>query len=442
MPRALTIVLLFCLLFAVPSRGGAQTSADSALYNVALHVQAGQKYVKQDDVQAALEEFTAAHQWLSAVSMQQVTLSREVFDVEEVAVILYSYLSWFHSQMGDSAQSLAFARCGAGWLRQSGNRKDLLENTYLLAKVFRDVGDTLSAEALMAGTYGEKKPSLPKLPMDEVPQADVPVPPADTPQVAADTILVPVRTPVPSVQLHIPDMVIWLTAALVFFLLAALVYALRQHRFRRRQTREADRQAARSYLEGQEQERQRLARELHDGVSNQLLAVQMRLNADGQSSRQAMQLLSESREQVRRVSHQLMPPEFQHANLREVLSHYLAELDGTGGCHVSLVAQPADANWKAVDAKVALEVYRIVQEAVGNALKHAGASTVAVGLRLAEGLECTVSDDGQSLPANTPQSGIGVRTMQQRADTIGATLVFQQTAFGHVVRLCLPPPEK
>lgn len=226
-----------------------------------------------------------------------------------------------------------------------------------------------------------------------------------------------------------PTARIWTAGAAILLALLFLFFLYWQRRRQRQQ-------AMKSYLEGKEEERKRLARELHDGVGNQLLAIQMKLNSDG-ATEQALQLLSESREQVRRVSHGLMPPEFSNTTLAEAVAAYADAMDGNGECAVSCTVSPADADWSWITDKQALEVYRIVQEAVANALRHADATTVAVGLQM-QGtcLTATVSDNGTAATAAV-HTGIGLQTMQQRADSIGATLLLRQGRYGHVVRLTL-----
>lgn len=124
------------------------------------------------------------------------------------------------------------------------------------------------------------------------------------------------------------------------------------------------------YIEGLEHERSRMAKELHDGVSNQLLAVEMKLNADGLTE-QTKQLLSDSRERIRQVSHALMPPEFSRDALDIVLAHYIDNINGAQGCEITFFASPTEADWSDIPEETALEIYRIVQETIGNALKHA-----------------------------------------------------------------------
>lgn len=216
---------------------------------------------------------------------------------------------------------------------------------------------------------------------------------------------------------------------------AFILYALWQRRSGRRKAQQAEHRMEERYIEGQENERNRLAKELHDGISNQLLAVEMKLNEEGLTP-QTMQLLNESREQVRRVSHELIPPEFNHTTLDEVIRNYAASLDGLQQCEVSYVSTPADADWSLIDKTKALEIYRIIQEAVGNAFKHADATSVSIGLHLyEERLKATVSDNGTQKGHKEGSSGIGTRTIHQRAAAINGQIEFFHHQFGSTVQL-------
>lgn len=199
---------------------------------------------------------------------------------------------------------------------------------------------------------------------------------------------------------------------------------------------------AEKYAEGQEYERNRLARELHDGVSNQLLAVEMKLSTDGLTP-DTMQLLDESREQVRRVSHELVQPEFSRSTLSEVLAAYVAEMNGVSHCNISFSVSPRQADWSKVPAATALEIYRIVQELIANALKHSSADVISVGLHQdgERTIMVLVSDNGEDkseMPAGP--EGIGLRNMKQRAESLGGTLELMRHQYGRVAKLvvCLP----
>lgn len=220
--------------------------------------------------------------------------------------------------------------------------------------------------------------------------------------------------------------IIIIVAILGILLFLFLCYTLWQRRLRNKKDKETELQIKESYLEGLEDERSRLARELHDGVSNQLLAVEMKLNSDGLTE-QTLQLLNESREQVRRFSHELMPPEFELATLDEILAHYTSQLNGIHGCHITYQSLPTDADWTAIPHSKAYELYRMVQETVTNVLKHSEATELTVLMTLENNtVTITVQDNGHATSVK-PTKGIGLRTIQQRAETIGAIISEEKT---------------
>ena len=228
--------------------------------------------------------------------------------------------------------------------------------------------------------------------------------------------------------------VIAIGSVLAIVLLAFVAYAIRQRYMRHRARKEAEQEQTKKYLEGMESERSRMAKELHDGVSNQLFAIEMKLN-DGTDPQQARRLLTESREQVRRVSHELMPPEFTHAHLGEVIEDYVMEMDGTNGVAIHFMSDAGEDCYRSIPAAHALEMYRIVQEAVTNAMKHAGASDIYVNVKdKGESLTLRITDNGTARKQGQA-GGIGIRTMSQRAQAIGAELTTRSIPWGTVVEL-------
>ncbi len=227
----------------------------------------------------------------------------------------------------------------------------------------------------------------------------------------------------------------WLFAALAVLLIGAvifIVYATRQKR--RRMQREMEfakiradigRQLTQQYIEGLESERRRMAGELHDGVCNDLLAIQMNIKA-GKSADSTASMIDACRESVRRISHELMPPEFSYASLDEVVRFFVAkQADANNGkIDFSYDSSAVDADWSEVPDATALEVYRIVQEATGNAVKHSGADEIKVILTLTkEKLEAAVSDNGiyrQKTPAG--KKGVGLDSIRRRANAIGGAV--------------------
>ena len=226
-------------------------------------------------------------------------------------------------------------------------------------------------------------------------------------------------------------------------LLSGLYYVWHRRNRRKRQ-KEIEHQMAEKYAEGQEYERNRLARELHDGVSNQLLAVEMKLSTEGLTP-DTMQLLDESREQVRRVSHELVQPELSRVTLAEVLAGYVAQLDGVRQCSMSFSASPADTDWSFIPPTTALDIYRIVQELITNILKHSGATMTSVGLHHdgARTIMVLISDNGEDKADDVAAStGIGLRNMKQRAEALGGSLETMRHQYGRVAKLVVSVPEQ
>lgn len=229
-----------------------------------------------------------------------------------------------------------------------------------------------------------------------------------------------------------------ITTILIGVLIVFACYIFWQQQRRKKARMMAEQQMGEQFIEGLESERSRMARELHDGISNQLLAVEMKLESDGLTE-QTRQLLTESRERVRQVSHELMPPEFSHNTLDEVLAHYIGSINGAQGCEITYHSVPDDALWNEIPAEKALEVYRIVQECIGNALKHAKASLIAVGMKKdGDSITLTIANNGKHFEHTSSADGIGSRTIQQRTKTINGTLTTQNTQFGTILQLTFP----
>ena len=241
---------------------------------------------------------------------------------------------------------------------------------------------------------------------------------------------------VPSLVNGYRRVIVWTLAAVAVLFLAFAAYALWQRRQRRRREAQGRQKAEERFMEGMESERRRMAGELHDGVANDLLALQMKLESDGVTA-ETLEQLKESREGVRLVSHNLVPPEFDVITIDDALANYADKMDGVGGCQVCYTSSADDGKeWGSIAQRVALDIYRIAQEGVSNALKHSGATLVAIGLHWKhDTIELTVSDNGSQQSADS--GGIGMTTMRQRAEAAGGRIDFFAHAYGTTLRLNL-----
>ena len=212
----------------------------------------------------------------------------------------------------------------------------------------------------------------------------------------------------------------WAIAAVVslsVLLFAVLIYLFR----RRRLKKEEELKVARSYIEGLERERGRLAKDLHDGVCNDLLGIGMQLQCLSRSeeSRRLLALLEQVRSDVRSISHELMPPKFRHTTLDETVEAYIEHLALPGSRKITFVKENDGRAWTEIPHEVAYEVYRVLQELLSNIVKHSGATQVSVRLALSPStLTLQVQDNGQPYE-QALGNGIGLSTIEERAKAVG-----------------------
>ena len=191
------------------------------------------------------------------------------------------------------------------------------------------------------------------------------------------------------------------------------------------------------YLEQLEEERSRLAKELHDGICNDLLALEMKIQSESENTKNEWtENLKHTRENIRKVSHALLPPTFQAATIDQILRSYLNDLSA-GRCRISLITLPEDADWSVLPDEMALNIYRIIQEATGNALKHASASVIEVSLKWElPDLVLNVTDNGKGISEG--RKATGLRSIKERAKDLKAKLHIQTSEAGSSVEVTIP----
>jgi len=178
-------------------------------------------------------------------------------------------------------------------------------------------------------------------------------------------------------------------------------------------------------LAAQEAERRRIAQELHDQIGQNLTAVvlelrRVRTRIDGgeaEALADAQELARETLEEVRRISYELRPAALDDLGLPSALRSLCTGFEKRTGITVELDV-PDDL--PSFDGQIELAVYRIAQEALTNAARHAQCRTVRVFLGPAGGdVLLRVADDGVGMDGSFP--GGGLRGMRERAVAVGAT---------------------
>ncbi len=176
-------------------------------------------------------------------------------------------------------------------------------------------------------------------------------------------------------------------------------------------------QAIREKISGQEEERTRIARELHDGIGGTLAAVKMRLekvnhqpNPEDMAS--LVSMVASSWEEVRTISHNLMPPQFEEVSVDRVLQNHVRELNKSNKTDFTIQFLPKN-GWEKIPAELQVELYRVVQELCTNIIKYSNATTVEIQLSQLEGsINLTMEDNGA--PFIYSSKGIGYRNLQER----------------------------
>lgn len=226
----------------------------------------------------------------------------------------------------------------------------------------------------------------------------------------------------------------------------------------RRQRAEAEIREARQQLqalstrllEAQEQERRDIARELHDEIGQSLTLVKIKLQMalhrggnDRALTQECVEIASQTLEQVRNMSLNLRPPALDDLGLAAALRWALDRQEGATGWEIEFAADPID---RRLATETETACFRVAQEALTNAARHANARKITVHLRInAEQIELAVRDDGcgfdQEAVRRRPagRSSLGLISMKERAALAGGRLEIESASgSGTRVRAVFP----
>ncbi|UXP32327.1 sensor histidine kinase [Reichenbachiella agarivorans] len=182
-----------------------------------------------------------------------------------------------------------------------------------------------------------------------------------------------------------------------------------------------------SLLEGQELERKRLAREIHDGIGPTLSTVKMKLaNIEGdlesinhelaEKFRQSYEMIDEAADDLRSISHNLMPRVLSDFGLVEALDTLCDKIDETKSVTVDYLNSGLESR---LDEVTELGLYRISQELINNTLKYAHAKKITLQLiKREEGIRLLYEDDGRGFDPNEISHGLGFMNIENRTKAL------------------------
>ncbi|WP_188466029.1 tetratricopeptide repeat protein [Marivirga lumbricoides] len=184
----------------------------------------------------------------------------------------------------------------------------------------------------------------------------------------------------------------------------------------------------RAHIEGQEIEKKRIAKELHDGVAGSLAAIKMRLQAFGETLNgepkfsNLLMSVDNVYKEVRTISHNLTPPGMLKHSFVDFLKKYLNEISQAGHFDIEYLFH-GEAGLNEITDELKVEIYRILQELITNVVKHAQTNFVEVQLiKDKNHINLIVEDHGKGFDLSEKSYGLGLSNLQSRIKTLGGRL--------------------
>jgi len=207
-------------------------------------------------------------------------------------------------------------------------------------------------------------------------------------------------------------------------------------------------------LQARDDEQRRIARELHDGVGQLVIAIKINNSAIAKESKflsasaaaaleQNETMLQELHQGIRTISHLLHPPLLDEVGLPVALQWYVEEFSKRSGISVSLDCPEV---LERASSEIETAIFRVVQECLGNVHRHSASSTAAVRVKVKDGkANLQVSDQGVGIPPNRQQEmkshgrvGVGLRGIRERIAQLGGELHIESSSKGTTIKATLP----
>jgi signal transduction histidine kinase len=194
-------------------------------------------------------------------------------------------------------------------------------------------------------------------------------------------------------------------------------------------------------LQVQDEERRRIARELHDDLGQQLAAIKMLLGSEPRNA-EASKIVDSATSSVRNLSYLLHPPLLDETGLRPALHWYIDGLVKRSGIQISLEVKPLA--FPRLSRDIETTIFRIVQESLTNAYRHAATQSARVDIeKQADWVVVRVRDYGKGLPRevgfnNAGRLGVGISGMRERVRQFGGELSVSRAEPGTVLEAKFP----
>ncbi|MFV0540630.1 MAG: ATP-binding protein [Aestuariibaculum sp.] len=196
----------------------------------------------------------------------------------------------------------------------------------------------------------------------------------------------------------------------------------------------------RASLDGQDAERKRIAKELHDSIGGNLATIKLQLsNKEGLESEQIIGQIDDTYNQVRELSHNLMPKKFEDNAFTSLLSDYVGNLQEHSKEKIVLHIYP-EKDVNNLDNRLKVELFKIVQELLTNTLKHAKATQIDIQLsKLNNEIKLMFEDNGIGFNKEQVKYGLGFANIKDRLKSINGSMFIDTFPYkGTVIDIDVP----
>ncbi|MFI8603145.1 ATP-binding protein [Cellulophaga baltica] len=199
-------------------------------------------------------------------------------------------------------------------------------------------------------------------------------------------------------------------------------------------------------IEGQDEERKRIAQELHDSIGGNLAGIKLQLSSLAKGSEALKTInnqIDETYQLVRDISHTLIPKKFQQNAFTDLVQQFANSISKTNAVQVAFYPHPKETINK-IDEKIQVELFKILQELMTNTLKHAKAKNVDIHLNLiGDELSLLFEDNGIGFNTLEKETGIGLKNITSRIQKLKGTLHIDSSENrGTVIAIEIPDLKK
>ncbi|WP_378172719.1 tetratricopeptide repeat protein [Aquimarina sp. SS2-1] len=189
--------------------------------------------------------------------------------------------------------------------------------------------------------------------------------------------------------------------------------------------KEQELKLANTYVIAQNEERSRIARELHDSIGGNLAAIKLQMkdiqkNKDIQNT--IIDQLDDTYEQVREISHNLIPKKISQTAFANYIADYINTIEKVTEPEITFIPHPEE-KINSIDDHQKVEIFKIIQELMTNALKHAKAKVIEICLNVYnDSIEIIFEDDGIGFDVKNTNTGIGLQNIKKRLSLLKAKI--------------------